>query len=982
MAKTINTEVLVIGGGATGTGVARDLAMRGFKTTLVEKRDYTHGTTGRYHGLLHSGGRYVVKDPLAARECNQENRILRRIMPHCIEDTGGFFVQTPSDDPAYAARFLEGCHSARIPVEEIPVETMLKEESLLNPAIKRCFRVPDGSADSFLGAHANVQSAQEYGASILNYHPVRELELEGNRVTAARCHDLIKDEDVMIHADMVVNAAGAWTGKIAATIGVPLTILPGKGVMIAVNHRVVNTVVNRCHMPSDGDILVPAHTVAIIGTTDVRVDDPEHFGIEPWETRLLLEEGEKLVPGFKNMRMLRAWAGVRPLYQEEVSDAGSNRDVTRAFVLLDHDERDGIAGLITITSGKWTTYRKMAEVTVDLVCKKLGTQRKCRTHLEALPAQERVKYHSLGTRLGAVEESQTYGQLVCECELATYHDVENAIKIGAANTLDDIRRDVRLGMGPCQAGFCSLRAVGILHQIRKIPVESANASLRDFLQERWKGVMPILWGQQLRQERLNELVYRSLLATELLPGRFHTLLGPELYNPPVTYEIEEAVRLEDKEQVPLREFPKVPTSARKSDLVVVGAGLAGLIAAWQAAKRGKHVKVVTKGWGAQHWHTGCIDILGIIDPGNHRLVENPVEELPAFLSTHPNHPYQHVGVDILEKAISALKDLGKHHGYPLLGELNANILLPTSLGAMRPTCLAPASMIAGDLRDKSPILIVGFGGYVDFYPQMVAANLGFQGIPSFAHTVEPQTLSSYKFISTRVLAELFENRSFREEVIRELKEKVLPQVDPMVNRLGFPAVLGLRNAASIHKELEEKLQMRVFEIPTLPPSIPGIRLHQLILQEIESLGGRVYDGMEVLGHSSNSKWVSAVFSEAAARLKMHASERYVLATGGLLGGGFIQTQRYQPVEAVFGLPLSYPADPRCWFEDDFLAPEGHPFFQSGILVNADFQPVDRRGEIIYENLFAVGNLYANCDALVERSMEGIALVSGYVVGNL
>src|SRR4030065_1887648 len=113
--RNIQTEILVIGGGATGSGVARDLAMRGFKTLLVEKGDLTHGTTGRYHGLLHSGGRYAVKDPQAAKECIEENRILRRIMHQCIEDTGGFFVLTPWDDPDYVPRFVAGCHSAGIP---------------------------------------------------------------------------------------------------------------------------------------------------------------------------------------------------------------------------------------------------------------------------------------------------------------------------------------------------------------------------------------------------------------------------------------------------------------------------------------------------------------------------------------------------------------------------------------------------------------------------------------------------------------------------------------------------------------------------------------------------------------------------------------------------------------------------------------------------------------------------------------------------
>src|SRR5512136_1948612 len=129
--RHLQTDVLVIGGGATGTGVLRDLAMRGFKCILVERRDLAYGTTGRYHGLLHSGGRYVVKDPRAARECYKENRILRHIIPDCIEDTSGFFVLTPHDDPGYVPLFLAGCDQAGIPVESISINTMLKEEPYL-----------------------------------------------------------------------------------------------------------------------------------------------------------------------------------------------------------------------------------------------------------------------------------------------------------------------------------------------------------------------------------------------------------------------------------------------------------------------------------------------------------------------------------------------------------------------------------------------------------------------------------------------------------------------------------------------------------------------------------------------------------------------------------------------------------------------------------------------------------------------------------
>ena len=509
--RQIETEVLVIGGGATGTGVLRDLAMRGFRAILVERNDLAHGTTGRYHGLLHSGARYVVRDPQTAVECIQENRILRRIMPHCIEDTGGFFVLTPWDDAAFVPQFLEGCHKAGIPVEEISIAQMLRAEPRLNPRITRCFRVPDGAADSFRAAAANVASARAYGAQAFTYHRVERLLVSSSKVSGAVCRDLIRDEEVTIYADMVVNAAGAWAGRIAALAGLDVPVRCGKGTMVAINHRVLNTVVNRCRPPSDGDIIVPTHTVAVIGTTDVHVDDADDYRIEPWEVALMLTEGTKLLPDLPEMRILRAWAGVRPLYSAAATQ--HDRGISRGHVLLDHAERDGIAGLVTIVGGKWTTYRLMAQDTVDLVCRLLGTQRECRTHLEALPVVEKehaATYHYLGAPLAHVEEQNAPGELVCECELATRQAIERAIATGEITSLDDLRRDVRLGMGPCQGGFCSYRAVGIMHQTHPRNGTPSARLLRDFVQERWKGLLPVVYGDQLRQARLNELLYRAI----------------------------------------------------------------------------------------------------------------------------------------------------------------------------------------------------------------------------------------------------------------------------------------------------------------------------------------------------------------------------------------------------------------------------------------------------------------------------------------
>jgi glycerol-3-phosphate dehydrogenase len=547
--RKLETEVLVIGGGATGAGVVQDAALRGFQTVLVEKRDLTHGTTGRYHGLLHSGGRYVTKDPKAATECIEENIILRRIMPHCLEDTGGFFVTTPWDDPDYADLFAENCAQTGVPCEEISISQMLREEPHLNPDIRRCFRVPDGSADSFLATQCVAESARQHGAQILNYHEVLRLVRSGDKVVGAVCHDLVKDEEVTIYADLVVNAAGAWAGKIATTADIEVNVRAGKGTMVAANYRVVNTVVNRCKMPADGDIIVPIHTVSVIGTTDVDVPDPEHFAIEPWEVRLMLQEADKIVPGFSQMRMLRAWGGVRPLYQE--TKVVDTRDVTRAYTLLDHETRDGVTGIITITGGKWTTYRQMAEVTVNRVCEKFGVSRPCRTKEEVLPHlfsgsavhEDERGYHFLGSRLARAEQNKEYGNFVCECELATRADVEAAIVEGDAKTFDDVRRDVRLGMGPCQGGFCTYRVTGMLHDLRQQPIEQTNVALRDFLQERWKGLLPILWGSQLKQQRLDELIYLSVLNADHLPGETASRLGPAMYEPGTVEEIPAAAHV-------------------------------------------------------------------------------------------------------------------------------------------------------------------------------------------------------------------------------------------------------------------------------------------------------------------------------------------------------------------------------------------------------------------------------------------------------
>ena len=513
MIRRIETSVLVIGGGATGVGVARDLAMRGIDTVLVERDTLASGTTSRHTGLIHSGARYVLRDPPAARECYQENQILRRIASRHVVDDGAFFVLLPEDDPEYVPRWLEGCRAAGIPVEEVPVGEVLRAEPLVNRRILRAFFTPDTTGDPFGLIEANAVSARQHGARILLHHEVTGLVEERGRVVGAWARDLPGREKVLIRADMVVNAAGVWSGRIAATVGLRIPLLPSKGVMLAFNRRALNRPVARCHPPSDADAMIPSHTVLLSGSTDGDICDPDDLSINPDHVHIVLRESEKLLPGISAARILRVWAGIRPLYvgQQTFQDT---RHVTRSHALLDHEGLDGKPGLITIVGGKWTTYRLMAQEVADLVCQKLGVAQACRTHQEALPGCEIRQHFWPGLPLQRVEQSAAMGDLVCECELVTAADVLERLSQEPGVTLHRLRQLHRLGMGSCQGGMCAYRAAGLLHTRRRPAVHETNGQLANFLQERWKGMWPVLQGQQLRQARLNEVLCMGLLGAD------------------------------------------------------------------------------------------------------------------------------------------------------------------------------------------------------------------------------------------------------------------------------------------------------------------------------------------------------------------------------------------------------------------------------------------------------------------------------------
>lgn len=385
----LETQVVVIGGGATGTAVLRDLAMRGLQAILFERGNLSEGTTGNFHGLLHSGGRYAVKDQPAAVECIEENRILRRIAPQAIEDTGGFFVVLDGSDEEFLPSFVDGCAAVGIPTEVLSGEEALREEPRLSPRIRQAVAVPDASIDGWDLCTGNVASAKEYGARVFLYTPVTAILREGDRVVGVKAVDQTSGEEYTVHADYVVSASGPWAAKIAALGNTKIVMSLSKGTMVVLDSRPVKRAINRCHYPTDGDIIVPVGTTIVLGTTSVDIEDPDNFVIEEWEVKKMLDECIKMVPMIEDMSLQRCFASIRPLYQPptEGEEKTTGIEVSRAFYTLDHEELDGVSGFITITGGKLTTSRLMAEKTVDVVCAKMGIDVPCRTHLEPLPSQ-------------------------------------------------------------------------------------------------------------------------------------------------------------------------------------------------------------------------------------------------------------------------------------------------------------------------------------------------------------------------------------------------------------------------------------------------------------------------------------------------------------------------------------------------------------------------------------------------------------------
>jgi glycerol-3-phosphate dehydrogenase subunit B len=403
------------------------------------------------------------------------------------------------------------------------------------------------------------------------------------------------------------------------------------------------------------------------------------------------------------------------------------------------------------------------------------------------------------------------------------------------------------------------------------------------------------------------------------------------------------------------------------DVVVLGCGVAGLTAATRLAEGGARVCVLAKGVGSTHLAPGTVDVLGH-DPG---LVEQPSSALPGFIAAHPDHPYALVGADAIEPALEWFAERieqGPQAGYRYTGSIERNHLLPTAIGAIRPSALVPETMTDGDARSPTPVCVVGIRALRDFHASLCAGNLRRAGIPS--RVLELDLDVGRVEVNSLGLALKFDDQRFRAAFAARLAMLL-----GTAERVALPGVLGLGDPYGAWSDVRRRLGRPVFEIPTLPPSAPGMRVYNALVAALRAAGGRFVLGAEVVGVERDGERVTAVRAHTSGHDTVFGARWVVLATGGFASGAIELGPDWQARERALGLALRGvpgPGEPR--FSPDYFAE--HPMSRVGVAVDSSLRAQDT------ENVLVAGAALPGAVPWQEGSGNGIALATGSFVARL
>ncbi|ABO51347.1 glycerol 3-phosphate dehydrogenase (quinone) subunit B [Desulforamulus reducens MI-1] len=413
---------------------------------------------------------------------------------------------------------------------------------------------------------------------------------------------------------------------------------------------------------------------------------------------------------------------------------------------------------------------------------------------------------------------------------------------------------------------------------------------------------------------------------------------------------------------------------KNTDVLIIGAGLSGLMAAAKAADSGKKVLLVAKGMGALGLSSGCIDLWGYSLDHPEEICQDPVQEIIKMVAAQKDHPYAKVW-DVLEESLSFFQQICSQNGLAYEVAEKGNWLLPTALGTVRPTYLAPAGMAARELPRAKNILVMGFQGLKDFYPEVLTTNLkNNMNLPADCQLTTLMLDLGKIELSPNNLAYLLE----KDEVLQRLVSQIKPHLaEEMV--ILMPPVLGERGHTKVLLNLVESLGVQVYEVTNIPPSLPGQRLQQALLHHLKKQSVEIILGCTVIGTTVLGEHCTEVLAEGSGKNLTIAAKSIILATGSFLGGG-MEAQPGKVIETVFHLPIKV-LDEK-WSAKEFLSLEGHPFSKFGIEVNNHLQPVNSQGEVVIKNIRVIGANLAGANYPIEKCGNGVALATGYKAGKL
>lgn len=934
-------DLIVIGGGITGAGVARDAAMRGFRVLLLERRDFASGTTGACMGMLHGGLRYLIYDPEVTRLSCVESGIIQRLAPHLVFRIPWLFPLFPGAHARlYEAAMAQYDRLAPLKNSSPHVFLSAKEAREVEPGlserIEGALSMDEPGVNPFRLTVLNLLSAAAHGAVVRNHAEVTAVRQVARGIWQVQVRDAFTGEEQAVEAPCVVNAAGPWAPKVAALARVLLRLRPTKGTHILFDRHVTNVAVGV------GEVSVlPHESTALCGLTDTFFPrDPDEARPEPGEAEYLLSQLEEALPAIRKARVIRAMAGVRPLIDQPGDDP---RRLTRQHLVLDHGPR-GAPGFLSVVGGKMVLYRLMAEEVVDRVCETLGQPAPCRTAEEPLPGGEALAdprrlaeeyglplqaavrlVSRYGARTGEVldevrqaPQRRTY---LCLCEPVTEAEARHAVRREWARTLDDLRRRTRLGTGPCQGFGCTARAVAALVEEGGPNAPPARAQMQAFLQERWKGRQPVLRGRQLAQEELTRALY---------------LGGEGLGETEVPWEPPAFLR------TPLP--PRRKAAGRR--VVVVGGGLAGAAAALAARSLGAEVVLVRQAYGATALSSGALDW--------------PPDLAPDAAA---------------EEALRMLLAALARAGLPYQGSWEVRPFAITALGHRKRAPFLPASAGPGDEGQEGlRLLVVGVQGLGEFHAPLVAQALAgdFQAEPlevALPGVRHPDNLTAFD------VARLLE----RPEVEREVRETVGQAVRAgRFQAVLWPGVLGLEQTGTVRAAWQAAWGVPVWEALGGSPSVHGWRLQQALGHALRTAGVEVVPGRALGVHAEGREVRTVRVAWRKQGMDLPASA-VVWATGRFVGGGLADEGGLW--EPVLGLPLEGATEgvhPWTLTQEAFGGPQ--PLFGVRVHTDAVGRPADGRGEPVYRNLWAAGALVLGRDYADGTGSGGLCAVSGTRAG--